>query len=154
MPESDYQVIYEKMLHSLVIPLDLSPQNRLQRLLDVSEEKLTAAMVQVFMVPVVTMALCRDGVLISEDIPSSSDFTSFKVPSWCPQVMVGDAANECDIWNKTFQHHDGASVTRLAQDFFSADQAEKILSLYSLSPSTPQAEVLLKIEKLCTDAMW
>jgi len=153
MPESDYQVVYEKMLNALDVSPDLSPQDRLQHLLEVPEEELTAAMVPVFIVPVITMALCRDGVLIPGNPLLSADISSFKVPTWCPRVMVGDAANECILWSKTYQHHDGASLSRLAGDFFPADQAEEILSLYSLTPETSQAEAFGRIEKLCTDAM-
>ena len=153
MLEFDYQVVYEKMLNSLDVSPDLSPQDRLRRLLEVPEEELTAAMVPVFIVSVITMALCRDGVLIPGNPLSSADVSPYKVPTWCPRVMVGDAANECIIWSKTFQHHDGVSLTCLAGDFFPADQAEKILSLYSLTPETSQAEAFGRIEKLCTDAM-
>ncbi|CAJ2503303.1 Uu.00g106970.m01.CDS01 [Anthostomella pinea] len=153
MSESEYQVLYEKMLQTLGCPMELSPQDRLTYLLNVSEEDLIAAMVPVFIAPVITMALCDDGVLIPGKMPSWSDFNSVKAPSWCPRVMVGDAANECIIWNKAFRHHDGASVTKLAASFFAPDQAKKILDLYSISSETPKAEVFDKIEKMTTDAI-
>lgn len=63
MSIDEYQILYEKMLVELKIPLDLSIEDRVKRLVEVESEKLTAAMVPVFITPVITMALCDDKVV-------------------------------------------------------------------------------------------
>lgn len=153
MSEHEYQVIYNKMLQELKIPATLSPQERLARLLAASEDDLNTAMVPVFMAPVITMALCDDGVLLPGKMPSWSDFGTVKIPDWCPQVMVGDAVNECIIWNKAFRHYDGASITQLAESYPQSADLKAILQLYGIDAMSSKVETLMKAEKLCTDAM-
>lgn len=151
--EAEYQVVYDKMLQTLNISSDLPPTERLQRLLDTSDEDLTAAMVPVFITPVITLALCDDGVLLPSPMPSWSDFTSVNLPSWCPRVMIGDAANECIIWNKAFRHLDGAALLPIAESFFSPSEAKTILEMYKIDENTTKEQAYYRIEKLTTDAM-
>lgn len=153
MSEHEYQVIYNKMLEELKIPATLAPQERFVRLLAASEDDLNSAMIPVFMAPVITMALCDDGVLLPGKMPSWSDFGTVKIPDWCPRVMVGDAANECIIWNKAFRNHDGASVTQLAESYPPSTDLKAILQLYGIDAKSSKAETLMKVEKLCTDVM-
>ncbi|GAB7356842.1 hypothetical protein MBLNU459_g7716t1 [Dothideomycetes sp. NU459] len=154
MTEAEYQVIFDKMLEVLHIPLDLSSKDRLQRLLAVPDDEIVAAMVPVFMTPVITLALCDDGVLLSSPMPSWSHFTSVKFPSWCPRVMIGDAGNECIIWNKAFRTLDGPAVQSLAQSYFSTKEANEILAMYRIDESTTKEQAYGRIEKLTTDAMY
>lgn len=154
MSEAEHQVLFDKMLNTLHIPSDLPSDQRLQTLLGVSEEDLIAAMIPVFMTPVITVSLCDDGVLLDSKMPSWSDFTSFEAPSWCSRIMIGDAANECIIWNKAFRHYDGASVFALAEECFTKrNDAQKILQLYNIDTSTAKSQAFDRIEKLTTDAM-
>jgi hypothetical protein len=93
-----YQVIYDKLLAYLEIPEHYSPKERFQMFLEVEETKLTAAMVPVCITPVITFSPCDDHFLIKEAMPDYSSYSDYKIPSWCPRVMMGDVANECVIW--------------------------------------------------------
>lgn len=59
-------------------------------------------MIPAFIVPIITMSLCDDGVLVSGPMPSYSLYDSFKAPEWCKRIMIGDCRNECIIWNKSW----------------------------------------------------
>lgn len=62
MTIDEYQILYEKMLLELGISLDLTPAERVQKFLEVDTADVTAAMVPVFITPVITMGLCDDEV--------------------------------------------------------------------------------------------
>jgi carboxylesterase type B len=94
MSIDEYQICYEKMLVALGISLDLAPAERIQKFLAVDTEKMTAAMVPVFITPVITMALCDDEVLIPGPIPTLDQYEQFTIPEWCPNIMMGDCINE------------------------------------------------------------
>lgn len=120
-----YQICYEKMLVGLGISLDMCPKDRGERLLAVDTSTVAAAMVPVFVTSVITMALCDDGVLIPGSIPSAQQYNKFKVPSWCPEIMMGDGRNGCIIWNKAW---DKLSDTRMsATDDLSTPTANNLL---------------------------
>lgn len=113
MSIDEYQVCYEKMLIELGIPLELPAAERVERFLAVDTVKVTAAMVHVFIISVVTMALCDDEVLIPGPMPTYSQYNSFECPDWCPRIMLGDCKNECIIWNKS---GDNLSPVPMAKD--------------------------------------
>lgn len=164
----EYQVIYEKMLLELGISLDLPVEKRVEKLLSVDTSKLTAAMSPVFIVPVVTMALCDDGVLIPGSMPTDEEFTNFKVPDWCPRIMMGDCQNECIIWNKSW---DNLSPVPMAQDadlatptaplllekmssYLGAEASKIIADLYNITEKSSPSDVFKAIEKFTTDGMY
>ncbi|KAG9767953.1 hypothetical protein KCU88_g7359, partial [Aureobasidium melanogenum] len=155
LTEQQYQVVYEKMLDELAISKDLSPRERLQRLIECDESKLTAAMVPVFVTPVITISPCDDHVLINGPMPSYSDYSNFKPPSWCQRVMIGDVANECMIWNKGFRDIDAKA---LVAKFFSflkdPAKAEKLMSYYNITPDMDNNRTFYKIEKFTTDGLY
>jgi hypothetical protein len=97
MSIDEYQVYYANVLLELGISLDLPPAEKVERLLAVD-----TATVPVFIIPVVTMALCDNKVLISGGIPTYPEYNEFKVPTWCPRVMIGgyeifDRLQEMDL---------------------------------------------------------
>ena len=69
MSLDQHQAVYERLLSTLNIPLELSPVERFSRFLAASETDLTAAMVPVFGVPVVTMPLCDDAFFLPDGMP-------------------------------------------------------------------------------------
>ncbi|KAF8855622.1 alpha/beta-hydrolase [Acephala macrosclerotiorum] len=109
----EYQVVYENILRELGISLDLSSSERIKKLLRIDEKKkLTDAMAPTFIVPVVTMALCDDKILIPGGIQTSAEYNQFKVPEWCPRIMLGDCINECIIWNKSWDNLSPVPMTK------------------------------------------
>ena len=152
-----YQVIYDKLLDYLKIPKDLSPRDRLARLIDTPEDALTAAMVPVFITPVITISPCDDGVLINGPMPKYEDYATFsqQVPEWCQRIMIGDVANECVIWNKGFRELDALGFIKRSRQFLGDDtKAEKLMSLYGIHESLDRTETFYKIEKFTTDGLY
>ncbi|TVY46502.1 Para-nitrobenzyl esterase [Lachnellula occidentalis] len=94
MSIDEYQICYEKMLLALGISLDLTPTERMKQFIAADVEKVTAAMVPTFVIPVITMSLCDDGVLIPGPMPTAGEYEQFSIPQWCPNVMMGDCRNE------------------------------------------------------------
>jgi carboxylesterase type B len=164
----EYQICYENMLVKLGISLDLSPFDRVKRLLEFDTEKVTAAMVPVFIVPVITMGLCDDSVLIPGGIPTSAQYEEFEIPEWCPNVMMGDCVNECIIWNKSW---DNLSHTPIAkgqdlstpaaplvlakmESFLGKEKATKLARLYGLTPKSSPGETFQIMERFTTHGMY
>ncbi|UPK91559.1 hypothetical protein LCI18_002494 [Fusarium solani-melongenae] len=151
----EYQGIYDKLLSALEIPRDLPLRERLQRLIDVDEDKLTAAMVPVCVIPVITFSPCDDGYLIGQPMPKYSDYANFKPPSWCTRVMIGDVANECVIWNKSFQSMDAPTLVGRIKSFLGSEpKVEKLMSLYNINPPDNRDDSFWKVEKFTTDGLY
>ncbi|KAL3458260.1 Alpha/Beta hydrolase protein [Aspergillus heterothallicus] len=165
----EYQGAFERMLIELGIPLVLSSAERMQRILDVDSERLTAAMVPAFIVPVITMSLCDDGVLIEGPMPSYEMYDNFEAPEWCPRIMMGDCLNECIIWNKSW---DNLSLTpmkngqdlstpdaklvldRIASYLQSSEKAKTIAEVFHLTPNSSPQETFGALEQLTTYGMY
>lgn len=62
MSVDEYQIYYEKMLVELSISIELSPSERAEKLLAVDTTTVTAAMIPVFIIPVITMAYVTMGL--------------------------------------------------------------------------------------------
>jgi carboxylesterase type B len=155
LSEAQYQVVYDKLLDQLAIPSDLSPRDRLQKLLDVEEAKLTAAMVPVFVTPVITISPCDDHFLINGPMPTYSSYSTFKPPSWCQRVMIGDVANECMIWNKGFRALDAKALVSRIKSFLKDDRkAQRLMELYSITEDMDRNKTFYKIEKFTTDGLY
>ncbi|KAJ5646846.1 Carboxylesterasetype B [Penicillium lividum] len=154
MTVEQYQNIYEKTLQTLGIPADLSPKERFTQLLEFDESRLTASMVDVFMIPVVTLALCDDQVLIKSPMPSYSSFDKFQPPAWCQHIMIGDAGNECIIWNKSYRDLKAEALLSRCAEVVGLDAAQKLLSIYNITPSLSPAETFYAIEEFTTDGMY
>lgn len=151
----EYQGIYDKLLSALEIPMDLPARERLQRLIDVDEDKLTAAMVPVCVIPVITFSPCDDGYLIGQSMPKYSDYANFKPPSWCTRIMIGDVANECVIWNKSFRSMDAPTLVDRIKSFLGSEsKAEKLISLYNINPADDRDDSFWKVEKFTTDGLY
>lgn len=136
-----YQVIYEKILSILKIPSELPPRDRLQRLIEVNEDELTAAMIPVSVIPVITFALCDDEYLIKRAMPKYSEYATFEPPAWCTRIMIGDVANECMIWNKSFRYLDAPLFINKVRSFLESEsKADKLLSYYDISPTADTNE--------------
>lgn len=152
-----YQVIYDKLLDYLEIPKDLPARKRLEKLLEIPEEVLTAAMVPIFITPVITISPCDDGVLVNGPMPKYADYVNFsqQVPHWCQRIMIGDVANECVIWNKAFRELDAQAFVKRCQQFLGDDsKADKLLSLYEIHEKLDRTETFYKIEKFTTDGLY
>ncbi|KAJ3550115.1 hypothetical protein NM208_g163 [Fusarium decemcellulare] len=150
-----YQGIYEKLLSVLQIPADLPPRERLQRLIDIDENKLTAAMIPVSVIPVITFSPCDDGYLIKQPMPKYSDYANFKPPSWCERIMIGDVKHECVIWNKSFRAMDTEAFIKRIKSFLGSDsKAEKLISAYNISSTSDRDENFWKIENFTTDGLF
>lgn len=168
MSIEEYQLVYEKMLVELGIPLDLSPRERVEKLLAVDATTVTAAMVPVFITPVITMALCDDQVLIPGPMPTYEQYTEFRVPEWCPNIMMGDCVNECIIWNKAWDTLSPSPMKatddlttptapllcRKMEAFVGAEKAKAIAEIYDITLETSDEETFEKLEKLTSDGMY
>ncbi|KAJ5887952.1 Carboxylesterase type B [Penicillium taxi] len=154
MTVEQYQVIYEKTLQVLGISSDLPPKERLEQLLKVDESRITASMVDVFMTPVVTLAPCDDHFLINGPMPSWSDFGNFKTPSWCKRIMIGDAKNECIIWNKAYRDIPSSNLLSRCESVVGLETAQKLLDIYNITPTMSPTETFYAIEKFTTDGMY
>ncbi|VUC33949.1 unnamed protein product [Clonostachys rosea] len=155
MTVEQYQGIYDKMLTELDISTDLTPRERLQRLIEMDEDKVTAAMVPVCVIPVITLSPCDDNVLIGQPMPKYSDYSSFKAPSWCQRIIIGDVKNECVIWNKSFRSLNPKEFTDRAHSFLgSKEKADKLLSLYQVDPSANGDDNFWKMEEFTTHGLY
>ena len=156
MSIDEYQTIYEKMLSELKIPVDLPSAERMSRILQVDTDSITAAMVPVFPVPVVTMALCDDQVLIPNTaLPKSINYeTNFKIPAWCPEIMVGDCINECIIWNKAWNTLSVPDLLSKMDNFWGSEKTKLIAKLYGITPDLSPKEIFNKIERFTSDGMY
>lgn len=155
MTVSQYQVLYDKILSILEIPVDLPPRERLQRLIEADESKLTMAMIPACVIPVITFSPCDDGYLIGQPMPKYNDYANFKPPSWCTRIMIGDVANECIIWNKTFRDMTANDfVNRIKSLLGNEAKANKLISLYDIKEDASPDENFWKIEKFTTDGLY
>ncbi len=151
-----YQVIYDKLLDELEIPANLSPKDRLQKLIEIDEQKLTMAMIPVCVTPVITFSLCDDHFFLGPNaMPTYSSYSDFKPPSWCQRVMIGDVANECVIWNKGFRSLDAPALVSRIKSFLKDDaKAQKLMDLYGITPDMDRNRTFYKIEKFTTDGLY
>ena len=148
MSVDEYQICYEKMLTEIGMPLELSPGKRVEKLLAINTTRVATSMVPVFVTPVITMALC-DGVLIHSSIPSAQQCHEFKIPSWCPEIMMGDARSECIIWNKVWDNL--SDIRMLATDDLSTPTAERLLAKMNSYLVTEQRKGIAEIYGITTD---
>lgn len=148
--------MYDKLLQELEIPANLRSRERLQRLIDVDENQLTAAMVPVSVIPVITFGPCDDSYLIGpRKMPVYSDYSNFQPPSWCTRIMIGDVANECIIWNKSFRSLDAEGFISRVRSFLGSDaKADRLLSLYNVDPQANNDDNFWKMEKFTTDGLY
>jgi carboxylesterase type B len=150
-----YQVIYDKFLAELKIPEDLSPRERLLKLIEMDSTKLTDAMQPICVTPVITFSPCDDHVLIDGPMPDYSSYSDFSTPDWCQRVMMGDVANECVIWNKGFRSLDAPAFIARIKSFLKDDQkAQKLIDLYDITPDMDRNKTFYKIEKFTTDGLY
>lgn len=168
MSLDEHQMVYERLLSQLGIPLALEPAERFSRLLKVSEPDLTAAMVPVFVVPVITMPLCDDGFFLPGGMPSARDFRTLKPTSWCPRVMLGDARHECIIWNKSWDNlapepmpagADLSSPTaplilRRMKEILGDETAATMAELYGISKESSKQDTFNALERMTTHGMY
>ncbi|KAF2808119.1 alpha/beta-hydrolase [Mytilinidion resinicola] len=168
MSIDEYQICYENMLLELGISLDLPPAERVMQLLAVSTANVTAAMVPVFITPVITMGLCDDKVLIPGGIPTYAQYDEFKIPEWCPRIMLGDCINECIIWNKAWDNLSPISMAKDAdlstptaplllrkmESYLGAEKAKVIADLYGISEASTPAETFTALERFTSHGMY
>lgn len=168
MSIDEYQICYENMLVELGISLELPPAQRVQKLLEVDTAAVTAAMVPVFVIPVITMALCDDKVLIPKGIPAAADYQSFEIPKWCPRVMMGDCVNECIIWNKSWDNlaptpmapgDDLAKPTaplllKKMESYVGPEKTKVIADLYGISETSSPEDTFVALERFTSDGMY
>lgn len=156
MSIDEYQVVYEKMLLELGIPLDISPSERIAKLLEVDTARVTAAMVPVFLIPVITMALCDDKVLVPDTpLPTSANFEkNFKIPKWCPEIMMGDCINECIIWNKAWNTLTVPELLSKMEGIWGVDKTKIVADIYGITDGLSQKELFNKIERFTSDGMY
>ncbi|CAM1507322.1 Fc.00g069630.m01.CDS01 [Cosmosporella sp. VM-42] len=147
-----YQVVFEKMLVELGISLELSPVERAEALANAPEEAVTKAMTPVFGIPVVTMALCDDGVLLP-DMTTAADLLNFKLPEFVDRVMIGDALHECIIWNKSWRHLSAPDLLKTIAEFL-GEKADLVATLYGINPSLSEKETFDAIERMTTDGLY
>ncbi|KAI4596300.1 hypothetical protein KJ359_005429 [Pestalotiopsis sp. 9143b] len=154
MTVDEYQVVYEKTLKVLGISEDLPPAARLEQLLATDEARLTATMPEVFMTPVVTLALCDDSVLHPGPMPRWNDFGDFEVPAWCQRIMIGDAKNECIIWNKSYRHMNYQDYLERGTQLIGQANVLQLFGLYGITETLSRQALFEAIEKFTTDAMY
>lgn len=154
MSVDQYQIIYEKTLDALSIPNDLSSEERFQALLDIDESRLTASMVDVFMTPVITLGLCDDHVLCKSPMPSWSNFDTFVAPDWCKRIMIGDAKNECIIWNKAYKHLDFNGYLEQGARLLGRETVLKLFEIYGIKADMIADELFWAAEQFTTDGMY
>ena len=165
----EYQIVYEKILQQLAIPLDMDPKDRVQRLLSVDQDALTMSMVPVFVVPVVTMPLCDDGDLLPCRMPRLPDIDGRHHLStdWCKRIMIGDCRNEGVIFNKSWTNLTAQGtpkpgpldlvnpsapvvINRLVEILGSEEKATKIANIYQLG----RGPLFNKLELLTTHGLF
>ncbi|RYP35287.1 hypothetical protein DL767_003875 [Monosporascus sp. MG133] len=100
------------------------------------------------------MAPCDDHTFISGPMPTYSGFKDFTVPTWCRDVMIGDAKHECIIWNKAYRHLTAPELISRCTEIIGAAAARRILSLYNITPDLSPVDTFYAIEKLTTDGMY
>ncbi|KAI1337536.1 Alpha/Beta hydrolase protein [Xylariaceae sp. FL0016] len=147
-----YQVVFEKMLAECGVSLDLGPVERVEALATVPENQLTKAMIPVFIIPVITMPLCDDGVLL-KDMGHEADYKSFKVPPFVKRHMMGDAVHECIIWNKSWNH---LSVEELLEimDEYLGEKSKLVAELYGIRADLSAKQVFDRLERMTTDGLY
>ncbi|KAL1909689.1 hypothetical protein Sste5344_004537 [Sporothrix stenoceras] len=118
-------------------------------------------MQEVFLIAVVTMPLCDDGVLVGGPMPTYDDYTKpFVTPEWCPRLMMGDAKNKCIIWNKSWEN---LCTTPMAarQDLSTPDPSLAVAKMQSFlgkekadkKDMSPQ-DLFWALERLTTDGIF
>ncbi|CAK7231344.1 hypothetical protein SBRCBS47491_007899 [Sporothrix bragantina] len=166
---SEWQVLFDKMLAATGVSLTGTSCQKVEQLQAVPVDELVAAMQSVFIIPVVTMPLCDDGVLVHGPMPTYDDYTKpFVAPKWCPRLMMGDAKNECIIWNKSW---DNLAVTKLklGQDlstpeaslvvakmkqFLGDKKADQVAKAYGITADMSSEDVFWALERMTTDGIF
>ena len=153
MTPQQYQIVFEKLLRELGISLELGSIERVQALAAVSEEKLTQAMVPVFGIPVITMALCDDGVLLP-DMARQADYRNFSRPDFAKRLMIGDALHECIIWNKSWNHMSAPELLERMRVSLGDAGSKLVAELYAITPDMTAKQTFDAMERLTTDAIY
>jgi carboxylesterase type B len=166
----EYQTIYENMLTHLGISLDAAPEDRVKNLLSVPAEELTKAMIPAFIIPVISMPVCDDKVIISQGMSKfSEDPSTFQAPEWCPRIMIGDCRNEGIIFNKSWSNMSEKGiiepdsdvcnpspqlVIKRLSEVLGESKAAKIADLYSLSKDSSPKDIFDGLERLSTHGLF
>ncbi|CAK7202865.1 hypothetical protein SEUCBS139899_005592 [Sporothrix eucalyptigena] len=166
---SEWQILFEKMLKATGVSPEASTSERVEKLAAVPVDQLMSAMQSVFIIPVVTMPLCDDGVLVDGPMPTYDDYTKpFVAPSWCSRLMMGDAKNECIIWNKSWDNLSKTPVVT-GQDlstpetslvlakmmkYLGPEKAIKVAELYGISEGMFNEDIFWALERLTTDGIF
>ncbi|TVY92626.1 Para-nitrobenzyl esterase [Lachnellula willkommii] len=139
--------------------------SRVKQFLSADVEKVTAAMVPTFVIPVVTMSLCDDGVLIPGPMPTAGEYEQFSIPKWCPNVMM---VFRCIIWNKSWDTMSPTPMSKSADlstptatgllqkldTFLGPEKAKAIAEIYKITPTMSDQETFNTIERFTTHGMY
>ncbi|CDK25309.1 unnamed protein product [Kuraishia capsulata CBS 1993] len=152
---AQYDVVYFKILKELGIDTNLSPEERVQALLKTDAVTLSDATAKVFGVPVLTMAYTQDDDFI-DHIPSWGELgAAGQIPDFVDAVVVGDAANECIIWDGTY----GSFATRekflpRLKSMCSPELYTLITESYDITSDLSDADTFNKVEQFTSDGMY
>lgn len=152
MNPGQYQVVFEKIIRQVGISLDLDPEERVKALAKVPEDALTKAMIPVFEIPVITMALCDDGVLLPK-INQQSTYENFEIPPFVKRLAIGDVLHECIIWNKSWRHLSAPDLLQTMQEFL-GNKTGLVAGLYRITPDMTAKQTAVAIERLTTDGLY
>ncbi|CAK7236589.1 hypothetical protein SCUCBS95973_009658 [Sporothrix curviconia] len=176
---SEWQALFDKMLAATGVSVErggdgegsvsVSSCQKVEALAAVPVDVLVAAMQSVFVIPVVTMPLCDDGVLVTGPMPTYDDYTQpFAAPAWCPRLMMGDAKNECIIWNKSWENlavarmqpgqdlstPDAALVVAKMREFLGEEKAARVAALYGITADMSSQDVFWALERMTTGGIF
>lgn len=148
-----YDVVYFKLLKSLGIDVDLSPEERIQKLLQVDAATLTQANEDLFGIQFVTMAYTEDNDILPH-IPSWSEVDK-KISSSFEAIMVGDCVNECIIWGSAYKDFNAPEFVDVMYSKCSTkENAELLMKLYGINSELSKDELYSKVESMTTDGMY
>lgn len=139
-------------IHSESLSLD----ERVEALINADPYALSLANEKVHVVPVVTMAYTDDKDFFKgKKMLSWGDISEpEQIPPWITDVMIGDCANECIIWNKAWNHFNKEGFIPVLKSMCSPKLYDIIVEIFGLNEDMDSGKTFLKIEQFTTDGMY
>ncbi|KAA8617012.1 PnbA Carboxylesterase type B [Pyrenophora tritici-repentis] len=158
IPDSMTEAAYQQVVEALGLA-DKSPEDRIKALLSVPVDDLWQK---------VPMSAPMQPSIDGDIVPGSPDFLTvssqkessvFKMPGrkWCKAFMIGDSKLDGSIFAYLIFDAQKAGI---AQKFIDScyttlsskpEVAEKLLTAYNITPSTPDDEAMLSILRFCSE---
>lgn len=146
--QEQHEAFYERVLDAFDIPIDAP--DRLQRLQNVSDERITSSTPHIYTTLVSISSLCNDGWFFEDGFEHNA-LKIFNPPSWLKSFMLGETQDEGLIFREELWKEDIKTITRHLEKNLEPEAVQRVKQLYGLHDEINHSEKMRILEELCGD---